>query len=157
MHPSRIILCYNPASYSSGLTPHDFVRVDAVSRNVLSATKVWVKPDSASWAKDIDSVSRALAAMGGTPYQCKFQPKLAPSSISVYRKVRGYFVSVKAFGSDYMDMTPYQIDITGQADAPYECLHPPRMRDFSNVCAGATVRVPLPGNYEWCWKSPFEF
>jgi hypothetical protein len=157
MHPSTMVRCHNLGSYSSQFTPHDYVSVDAVSRKVVSATKVWVKPDSMSWAKDIDSVSRSLAAMGGTPYPCKFQPRLAPPSISIYRRVRGYFVSVTAFGSNYMDVTPYQINLTGQQDAPYECLHPPRMHDFSNVCAGATVRVPLPGNYEWCWKGPFDF
>jgi hypothetical protein len=157
MHPSmvRMVMCSDPDSFRSRFAAHDIVRVDALTRRVVSATKVWLEPDSTRWTKDIDSVSRSVIAMGGVPYKCKFQPTIAPPSSWSYWKVRGYFVRVTALGSNYEDLTPYQIQISGQSEIPNECLHPPRMVEFSNVCAGATLRVPLPGNYEWCWKSPF--
>jgi hypothetical protein len=153
-HPSRTVTCFNPESYSR-FTPHDFVRVNAITRRVVFVSRGWVEPDSASWAKNIDSVAHVLVAMGGTPYQCRFQPQVVPPDTWSYWKVRGYFVKITAFGSTYEAITPYQIQIKGQPDVPDECLHPPRRRESENVCAGATVRVPLPGHYEWCWDSPF--
>ncbi|HST08302.1 MAG TPA: hypothetical protein VLJ83_09020 [Gemmatimonadaceae bacterium] len=153
-HPSRTVMCFNPG-FSYRFAPNDFVRVDAVSRRVVFAVKVWVEPDSASWAKDVDSVSRALTAMDGAPYRCKFQPTLVPPSSWTYWKVRGYFVRVTAFGSTNEEVTPYQIQVEGERDVSDECLHPLRTQESANVCADATVRVPLPGHYEWCWTSPF--
>jgi hypothetical protein len=155
IHPSRMIMCFDPNSFGSRFAPQEIVRVDAVSRNVVSAIKVWVSPDSTAWAKGIDSVSRALAAMGAIPYPCKFQPRLVAPSSWTYWKVRGYIIQVTALGSNYRDLSPYQIEIEGQRDVPDECVHPPPVRQSSNVCAGATLRVPLPGHYEWCWTSPY--
>jgi hypothetical protein len=153
-HPSRTVMCYNPGSYAR-FTPKDFVRVDAITRRVVYAGRGWVEPDSVRWTKDIDSVAHALVATGGTPYKCKFQRKVVPPDTWSYWRVRGYFVRVIAFGTTYQDLTPYQIQIEGVPGVPDECLHPPRTHESANVCADATLRVPLPGHYEWCWTSPF--
>jgi hypothetical protein len=150
--PMRREMCFNGASL---FTPHEGVVVDAVTRRVVSASRGWVDIDSTSWAKDVDSVSRSLVALGGAPYACKFAPTAAPPSSWKYWRVRGYFIRVTALGSNYEDVIPFQIGIDGAPGAPAECLHAPREADNSNVCAAATVRVPLPGHYEWCWRSPF--
>jgi hypothetical protein len=151
--PLRAVMCRGPDYAVHGSIYHEMIGVDALTRRIFSASKGWVAPDSLTWVRARDSVSRAMIAAGGQQIRCKYMPDIAPPSSISYWKVHGYYIRVSAFGSNYSSITNWQIQVDGRSQFPDECLHPPRDTS-SDTCSGEVVRIPLPRGWVMCWKMP---
>lgn len=154
--PSRTVGCRGPSYFGRTRMSDERVVVDALTRRVVSADKGWDTPDSAAWAKSSDSVRSALSAKGARQFQCKYQPQVAPPGSMTYWRARRDYIRFSAYRNPYVERPDWLVQVHGQTQIPYECAHPPPEPN-SNTCSDATLRVPLPRGYEWCWKTTFSF
>ena len=154
--PRRMVSCRGRSYIPGAGASFDMVEVDALTRNVVGAGHGWVAFDSATWARQRDSVTRQLALRGGHEFKCRYAPELGPQSTLKYWRFRDFFIRESAFGGHHEDLTPWQLTLSATITEPQECTHPRASPEFdeSNPCIGARIVIPVGFGKALCWKAP---